>query len=203
MPASDFAAARPAPLLTPVRTVLVCALLIAGTAAMLLAMGRLPMCACGTIKLWHGAANDAETSQHVFDWYTPSHVIHGFIFFGLFALARRASGLALPLGLGLMLAVAVEGAWEVAENSPAVIDRYRTTTIALGYTGDSVVNSMADMASMIAGFFLAWRLPVTVSVALVVAAELFVGWLIRDNLTLNVIMLLWPMDWIRAWQSGA
>ncbi len=101
------------------------------------------------------------------------------------------------------LAVGIEGAWEIAENSPAVIDRYRTTTIALGYTGDSVVNSMADMASMIAGFFLAWRLPVILSVALVVAAELFVGWLIRDNLTLNVIMLLWPMDWIRAWQSGA
>ncbi len=203
MPASDLAPAPPAPLLSPGRTVLVCAVLIAATAAILIAMGRLPICSCGTIKLWHGVANDAETSQHLFDWYTPSHMIHGFIFYGLFVLARRATGLALPLGLGLILAVGIEGAWEIAENTPAVIDRYRTTTIALGYTGDSVVNSMADMASMIAGFFLAWRLPVAVSVALVVGAELFVGWLIRDNLTLNVIMLLWPMDWIRAWQSGA
>ncbi len=203
MPASDLAPAPPAPLLTPGRTVLVCSVLIAATAAILIAMGRLPICSCGTIKLWHGAANDAETSQHLLDWYTPSHVIHGFIFYGLFALAQRATGLALPLGLGLILAVVIEGAWEIAENTPAVIDRYRTTTIALGYTGDSVVNSMADMASMIAGFFLACRLPVAVSFALVVAAELLVGWLIRDNLTLNVIMLLWPMDWIRAWQSGA
>ena len=203
MPVSEMAPAPASPRLTPARTALVCALMIAATAAILLAMGRLPICSCGTIKLWHGAANDAETSQHLFDWYTPSHVIHGFLFYGLFALARRATGLALPLGLGLILAVGIEGAWEIAENTPAVIDRYRTTTVALGYTGDSVVNSLADMASMIAGFFLAWRLPVAVSVALVVAAELFVGWLIRDNLTLNVIMLLWPMDWIRVWQSGA
>jgi hypothetical protein len=203
MPVSEIAPARPVPLLTPARAALICALLIAGTAAILLAMGRLPICSCNTIKLWHGSANDAETSQHILDWYTPSHVIHGFIFYGLFVLLRRWTGLALPLALGLILAILIEGAWEIAENTPAVIDRYRTTTIALGYEGDSVVNSMADMASMIAGFFLAWRLPVAVSIALVVAAELIVGWLIRDNLTLNVIMLLWPMDWIRAWQSGA
>ena len=201
MPASEMAA--PAAAFTPSRTILVSLLLIAATAVILLAMGRLPMCSCGTINLWHGQANSAETSQHLFDWYTPSHVIHGFIFYALFAVARRMTGRALPLGLGLVLAIAVEGAWEIAENTPAVIDRYRTTTIALGYEGDSVVNSMADMASMIAGFFLAWRLPVVVSVALVIGAELFVGWLIRDNLTLNVIMLLWPLDWIRAWQSGA
>lgn len=201
MPASEMSASPG--LFTPGRTVILCLLLIAATAAALLAMGRLPMCSCGTVKLWHGQANSAETSQHIFDWYTPSHVIHGFVFYGVYALARRLTGKALPLGLGLVLAVLVEGAWEIAENTPAVIERYRTTTIALGYEGDSVVNSMADMFSMIAGFFLAWRLPVVVSIALVVAAELFVGWLIRDNLTLNVIMLLWPMDWIKTWQSGA
>jgi len=193
----------PSPLFTPVRSALACLAIIAAFAAALYSMGRIPICACGYVKLWHGGANDAETSQHLFDWYTPSHVIHGFVFYAVFAFARRVTGRALPIGLGLLAALLVEGAWELAENSPAIIERYRTTTIALGYNGDSITNSVADMLSMIAGFFLAWRLPVGVSIALVVAAELYVGWLIRDNLTLNVIMLLWPQDWIRAWQAGA
>lgn len=203
-------AAEPLPtraVFTPGRTALITALLVAGMAAALYAMGRIPICACGTVKLWHPLANSPETSQHVFDWYTPSHLIHGFIFYAVYALANRLGGGRLPLGLGLVLAILVEGAWEIAENTPAMIERYRTATIALGYDGDSIVNSVADMASMIAGFFLARALPVWLSVALVLALELIVGWLIRDNLTLNVIMLLWPQDgfreWIKAWQAGA
>ncbi len=184
-------------------TVLMAAAIIAAMSAVLLWMGRIPICACGTVKLWHGVVNSAENSQHLFDWYTPSHIIHGFLFFGLFTLAKRLTGLPLSFGLGLLVALVLEGAWEIAENTPAVIERYRSATVSLGYNGDSVINSIADMVTMIVGFLLAARLPVMVSVLLVIGAELFVGWLIRDNLTLNVIMLLYPLDWIKAWQAGA
>ncbi|MGL4636236.1 MAG: DUF2585 domain-containing protein [Beijerinckiaceae bacterium] len=184
-------------------TWLMAGLIIVAMSAVLFWMGRIPICACGTVKLWHGAVNSAENSQHLFDWYTPSHIIHGFIFFGAFTLLNRFTGLSLSFGFGLILALLLEGTWEIAENTPAVIERYRSATVSLGYNGDSIVNSIADMLSMVAGFVLASRLPVLVSVFLVVAAELFVGWLIRDNLTLNVIMLLYPLDWIKAWQAGA
>jgi lysylphosphatidylglycerol synthetase-like protein (DUF2156 family) len=182
----------------PLQTALACAAIMAAVAVVLFSMGRIPVCACGTVKLWHGVVNSAENSQHLFDWYTPSHIIHGFLFFGLFALIRRFTDLVLPLTTALLIALALEGLWEIAENTPDVIERYRSATISLGYNGDSIINSVADMLSMIAGFLLASRLPVAVSVALVAGAELLVGWLIRDNFILNVIMLVWPMDW----QSG-
>ncbi|MGK9167866.1 DUF2585 domain-containing protein [Inquilinus limosus] len=173
--------------------------LVAATAAILLTMGRVPICACGTVRLWAPDVMSADNSQHIADWYTPSHIIHGFLFFGLtWLLARR-----LPLGTRALLALLIEGAWEIAENSPMVIDRYREATIALGYTGDSVINSVSDIAFMLAGFFFAARAPVWLTVTLAVAFELLTGWLIRDNLTLNVLMLLRPVDSIRAWQGGS
>ena len=175
----------------------------AAVAMVLLFMGREPWCTCGTIKLWHGVVMSSENSQHITDWYTFSHIIHGFVFYAGFWAFGRATGVQLSLGLRLVLATLIEGGWEILENTDAVIQRYRETTIALDYYGDSVINSVADMLAMIAGFLLAWRLPVVVTVALALLLEVGVAFWIRDNLTLNVIMLLYPLDAIRAWQSGA
>jgi Protein of unknown function (DUF2585) len=205
-PVSEFAAAsvpRRADSWSAGRLALAAALIIACAAAVLFAMGRVPICACGTVKLWHGTVNSAENSQHLFDWYTPSHVIHGFLFYALFWLFGRLRGRAVPFGAALLGALVIEGLWEIAENTPAMIERYRTATIALGYNGDSIINSVADMLSMTAGFFAASRLPLVLSVVLVITAEIAVAFVIRDNLILNIIMLVWPMDWIKAWQAGA
>jgi hypothetical protein len=168
-------------------------------AFVLLLMGREPICKCGNIKFWHGVVVSSENSQHISDWYTFSHIIHGFIFYGLtWLLGRNWS-----FGLRLAVATLVEGAWEVLENTDAVIQHYREATISLDYFGDSVLNSVMDIVWMMAGFFAASRLPVWVTIALALAMEVGVAWMIRDNLTLNVIMLLYPQDWIKAWQAGS
>jgi hypothetical protein len=180
------------------RPYLLCGLIILAAAAILLAVGRPPICACGTVELWHGAV-DSGNSQHLSDWYSPSHLIHGFLFYALgwWLLRRR------PVGERLALATLIEAAWEIAENSPFIIDRYRTATIALGYTGDSILNSLSDIGFMTLGFFLARRLPLWASIAICVGFELLTLAVIRDNLTLNVLMLVWPIDAIKIWQGGA
>jgi hypothetical protein len=176
--------------------------LIALTAAILLMMGRTPICTCGTVELWHGTVKDSGNSQHLTDWYTPSHVIHGFLFYlGAWSIGVLR-GKALPLGVALLLAIGLEATWEIAENTDSVIDRYRATTIALDYYGDSVVNSVSDIFAMIAGFVLARLWPVWLTVLLAAIMEAFVGFWIRDNLILNIIMLIHPIDAINRWQGA-
>lgn len=191
--------------LLPHRRAMIGAIAIwAYTAFILYAMQRPPICACGTVKLWHGAVESAENSQHLADWYTFSHITHGLIFYALAHLFWRKWVVfdGAPARWALPIAVALEASWEILENSPMIIDRYRAVTVSFGYSGDSIVNSMADIGWMLLGFWIASRLPWKASIALVAAFELFTLAMIRDNLTLNVLMLVWPVDAIRVWQAG-
>ena len=183
------AARRPTPLL-------ILLFVLAVSVAVLLAMGRPPICTCGTIELW--GREGPTQSQMVADWYSMSHIVHGFLFYAalgwLFpqaAVERRFLG-----------ALVIEAAWEIVENTPWIIDRYREATVALGYTGDSILNSASDIAMMAIGFLAARRIPVWASITLVLLLELVPLIVIRDNLTLNVWMLLAPTDAIRTWQAG-
>lgn len=166
--------------------------------AALLAMGRSALCTCGRVALWAGTGRPAENSQQLADWYSLTHLVHGLLFWGAGWLAARRW----PWRARLVVAVMVEAGWEVLENSPAVIERYRAATVAVGYRGDSVLNSVGDLGCMAIGFLLARRLPWWGTVLLGIALELLALAVIRDNLALNVLMLTWPVDAVRQWQAG-
>jgi hypothetical protein len=172
--------------------------MIAAAAAVELAMGRHPICTCGSIDLWVGSRDSPKTSQMLLDWYSFSHIAHGLLFYAILWLIFRRW----PVEWRFLAALAVETAWEITENTPLVIDRYRAATAALGYSGDSVLNSMSDILMMCVGFLAARKLPVSAAVLLLLVLEAVPLYAIRDNLTLNIWMLLWPNDTIRSWQSG-
>ena len=184
--------------MSPRRTAITAFILIAGAAAIQLAFGRHPICTCGTVELWVGSRDSPKTSQMLADWYSLSHIVHGLLFYALLWLIARRW----PVGWRFLAAVSVEAAWEVVENTPFIIDRYRATTAALGYNGDSVINSMSDILMMCAGFFAARKLPVWASIMLVILLEVAPLFIIRDNLTLNVWNLLAPNAAVQAWQAG-
>jgi hypothetical protein len=179
------------------RTWLIAIAILIAVASAELAMGRHPICTCGTIELWVGDRDSPRTSQMLADWYSPSHIVHGLLFY---ALLRFAFG-RWPLDRRFLGALLVEGAWEVIENTPFVIDRYRATAAALGYNGDSVINSLSDIMMMALGFLLARKLPVWASVVLLFALELVPLLVIRDNLTLNIFNLLVSSPALQAWQT--
>jgi hypothetical protein len=165
-------------------------------AVTLLSMGRLPWCTCGTIKLWHGEVFSSENSQQFTDWYTFSHIVHGLLFYAVLWLIGRRW----PLGIRFLIAMGVEVGWEVLENTDYIINRYREDTAAFNYYGDSVLNSVGDYLAAMLGFFLAARLPLRATIVAAVLLEAIPAFVIRDNLTLNVIMLIHPVEAIREWQ---
>lgn len=174
------------------------ALLVALQALALLLFGQPAICECGYVKLWEGVVLSAGNSQHLIDWYTFSHIIHGVIFYGiLYWLFPKMS-----IWMRFLIATGVEVAWEIAENTPTVINHYRQQALAQGYTGDSIINSISDTFAMMLGFFIARRFAIWGVIALALILELWVAYEIRDNLTLNVMNLLYQFDFISAWQSG-
>jgi hypothetical protein len=179
------------------RTLAVAIVIVAAAAALEFAMGRPPICTCGRVAVW-GPVGPTQ-SQMLLDWYSFSHVVHGLLFYALLWFVVRRW----PVSKRFLAALLIETVWEIAENTPMVIDRYRAATASLGYTGDSIVNSMSDIAMMAFGFFVARKLPVRASILLLLTLEIIPLVVIRDNLTLNIWMLLAPNKTILAWQSGA
>ncbi len=171
-------------------------------------IGRIPYCSCGYIQFWYGDTNGPGNSQHITDWYSFSHFIHGLLFFGITHVISRYTGRKKglehrwSLGTRFVIAITLEALWELLENSPFVINRYRTATLAHDYEGDSILNSLVDIVTCGIGFICAKKIPVWMTVALIITLEVFAAYFVRDNLTLNIIMLLYPLEAVKLWQMG-
>lgn len=177
---------------------LIVAALIATQATVLAFFGQPLFCTCGTVKLWTGAVLSAENSQQLTDWYTASHLLHGVLFYWLLHLIAPR----LSVGARLAIAIGLEVSWEIVENTPHVINRYRQSALAQGYVGDSIINSVSDTVAAGIGFAAARLLPVRLTIVLVIVIEVTLAYLIRDNLTLNIIQLVHPTEFISRWQAG-
>ena len=187
------------------RAFVISVLIIGAFAAVLFFMGQPLICKCGFVKFWHGpTALTSENSQHISDWYTFSHIIHGFLFYWILWFVKRKFSFLQNVSLGglFLIALSLEMAWELFENTDFIINRYRSITISYDYFGDSVINSASDVLAMVLGFVIARRAPVWLTIMLLVGMELFVGYWIRDNLLLNIVMLLYPFEFILKWQRG-
>jgi hypothetical protein len=161
-------------------------------------MGRLAICSCGYVKLWDGDPFGPGNSQHLTDWYTFSHLLHGFLlYFFLWLILKHR-----PLGARLSLAVLFEAGWEILENSPFIIERYRAATVSVSYYGDTIVNSLSDTLTAIVGFLFAAWVPPIATILVGIAIEAGMAFAIRDNLTLNIVMLVHEVPWIKAWQAA-
>lgn len=177
---------------------IVIALLLAATAGGTVLEGRIWWCECRQVRPWITDVWTSHCSQHLADPYSLTHVSHGLILYGLLTLVARR----LSVAWRLCIAVAVAGGWEVLENSQFIIDRYRESTMSLEYMGDSIVNALGDVLSCVLGFYLARLLGLWKSVALFLTVEVALLFVMRDNLTLNVVMLLWPIEAIKQWQTA-
>jgi hypothetical protein len=160
-------------------------------------LGQPFLCSCG-LKFWEGVVLSIGNSQQITDWYTFSHIIHGFIFYLFFWFLFPQ----MPVRYRLLLALGLEIGWEILENTPWIINQYREQALAQGYMGDSIINSVSDSFAMIIGFVLAWKLPVRVTVALAIFMEVFTGYFIRDNLTLNILNFIYQFEFIENWQNN-
>ncbi len=171
----------------------------------LYAMGRLPICACGFVKFWEGDVMSSSNSQQIADWYTFSHIIHGFIFYAMMYFINRKFFIkkgGLPIAWWLIVAVLLEVGWEIIENSTWIIEYYRANTVSIGYIGDSILNSVFDVIWMALGFFIARKLPVYMTITLIIVFELMTGYFVRDGLILNILMFIYPAEAIKVWQTG-
>lgn len=183
----------------PLRRIsLTLSIIVLATAPLLYLMGRVWWCKCNQLTPWNFIDKSMHSSQHLFDWYTPTHILHGVVFFWILHLLLPK----INNNTRLTMALLIEAAWELAENSTFIIQRYRSVTIAYDYFGDSVLNSCADIFSCLIGYIFASRFGALASIALFLIFEIFCLYFIKDNLTLNVIMLTFPLDFIKEWQLG-
>jgi hypothetical protein len=194
--AMDAITSRPAERIFTRRVVVVCLLLLLAVDVLLALMGRTFLSDSG-FGLWTGARSH-HTSQWIADPYSTSHVLHGIFLYWLLLPLRKW----LSAGSRLIAAMAIESSWELLENSPAIIERYRANTASLDYFGDSILNSSCDILCAVAGFWIAWRFGWKWMIAVILAVELLMLYFVRDNLALNILMLLYPSEAIKNWQMG-